>query len=219
MLKGKKVLISAGPTREKIDEVRYISNFSSGKMGFALAIAAKNAGAEVILITGPVNLVTPEGIKRKDVESAEDMFNEMMKYYEQQDIIIMSAAVADFTPADYYAGKIKKNEKGEKFIIELKPTKDILGTLGKIKMPHQILVGFALESINELEYGKEKLIRKNCDMIVVNSANKPQSGFSGDYNTITIIDKNGNISSFEPMTKQKCAEEIIGKIEFQINHI
>jgi phosphopantothenoylcysteine decarboxylase/phosphopantothenate--cysteine ligase len=214
MLTGKKVLITAGPTREKIDEVRYISNFSSGKMGFALAVAANNAGAEVILITGPVNLETPAGITRIDVESAEDMFNEVMKYQEKQDIFIMSAAVADFTPTNYYAGKIKKTETGEKFIIELKPTKDILGTLGKIKQPHQLLIGFALESKNELEYGKEKLNRKNCDMIVVNSANKPLSGFSGDYNTITIIDKNGNISSFEPMTKQKCAEEIIRKIDF-----
>jgi phosphopantothenoylcysteine decarboxylase/phosphopantothenate--cysteine ligase len=212
MLKGKKVLITAGPTREKIDEVRYISNFSSGKMGFALAIAAKIAGADVILISGPVKIETPPGIIRIDVESAEDMFNEVMKYQEQQDIFIMSAAVADFTPTDYYSGKIKKTEKGEKFVIELKPTKDILGTLGKIKTPHQILIGFALESKNELDYGKEKLERKNCDMIVVNSANKPLSGFSGDYNTITIIDKNGNITSFKPMTKQKCAEEIIGKI-------
>lgn len=207
-----KVLITAGPTIERIDDVRFISNFSSGKMGFAIAETFNKHGYHVTLITGPVNISCSNHINRVDVESANDMFEAVSKNYQESDIIIMSAAVADYTPNVKYAGKIKKSSETT-LNIELKPTVDILNYVGQHKSDKQILVGFALESENEIENGKEKLHRKNCDFIVVNSASKPDSGFGGDLNTITIITKQGDIINYPALSKLKCAENILVHVE------
>lgn len=215
----KKILITAGPTVEKIDDVRYISNFSSGKMGFALAKIARALNAKVTLITGPVALLTPEGVERIDVQSAEEMFEAAAKQFENSDIAILSAAVADFTPSEKYSGKIKKSEVGEKMSLELKNTKDILAHLSKIKNDNQVVVGFALESKDEIENGWKKLKEKGCDIIVVNSATKSQSGFQGDYNTITILSRDGKQISFPPMTKEQCSIEILNSIANYINNL
>lgn len=210
-LLGKKVLITAGPTYEKIDDVRFIGNFSTGKMGFALAIEAAKAGAEVTLVAGPVSLDTPENVKRINVVSAKEMEEQTNHHFHNNDIIIMSAAVADFTPKQRFDGKIKKSAEKMDLALELTPTNDILKGLGKVKRENQILIGFALESQNEIENAKRKLIEKNCDMLALNSAVKPNSGFGGDNNTIALIFPDGQIESYPPMSKRACAEIIIRK--------
>jgi phosphopantothenoylcysteine decarboxylase / phosphopantothenate---cysteine ligase len=209
---GKKVLITAGPTRENIDDVRFISNYSTGKMGYAIAEAAFSAGAEVILVSGPVYMKCSEGINRIDVISAEDMYQETIKHFADSDIAILSAAVADYTPSEPVTGKLKKDILGDSPVIKLKKTKDILANLGKIKTQNQFLVGFALESENVIENAKEKLIRKNCDMIIANQGGKELSGFGGDFNTITIIRYNNTITDYLPMTKDECAKVILNSI-------
>lgn len=211
-LYGKHVLITAGPTYERIDDVRFIGNFSSGKMGFALAQQASQLGALVTLITGPVSLATPIGsIRRVDIESAGDMHEAVMKEIVGQDIIIMSAAVADFTPRVRHEGKIKKGEV-DSMLVDLVKTTDILAELGNIKQQDQLLIGFALESSHPIEYGKKKLSAKGCDMIIVNQANAPNSGFGGDMNTISIIDQSMQVKEFPAMSKQACAEMIFEHI-------
>ncbi len=210
--RGKKVIITAGPTYEKIDDVRFISNYSSGKMGYALARQAKLIGAEVVLISGPVELPTPDEVKLVKVETADEMFDSAVEEFKDADIAILSAAVADYTPINPVKGKIKKSETGERLILELQLTNDILLTLADVKQEHQILVGFALESINEIENGWKKLKDKNCDMMVVNSVNKPQSGFRSDDNTITILTRDGNEEYYPPMSKDECAIKILEKI-------
>lgn len=212
-LKGKRVLITAGPTHEKIDDVRFIGNYSSGKMGFALATEAQRAGAKVTLVTGPVALETPEGVKRINIESASEMLDAVNKEFQHSDIAILSAAVADYTPVEKQDGKLKKEDIGDSFKLELKTTDDILRNLGLLKKPGQKLVGFALESSNEISNGWKKLKTKNCNMIVVNSVNKPDSGFGGDFNTITILVRNGESFAFEAMTKKRAAQEILKKIK------
>lgn len=207
-----KILITAGPTREKIDDVRYISNYSSGKMGYAIAENAQKIGFDVYLVSGPVNLNPPNNINLYQVESADEMYNVVITLYKEMDVLIFSAAVADFKPKIKLNGKFKKEENKDEWVIELTKNKDILASVGKIKNEKQIVVGFALESENEIENAKQKLIKKNCDMIILNSANKVLSGFSGDYNTITIIDKLMNITEYPPMLKTKCAEIILDKI-------
>jgi phosphopantothenoylcysteine decarboxylase / phosphopantothenate---cysteine ligase len=211
-LRGKKILITAGPTHEKIDDVRFIGNHSSGKMGFALAETAFDLGGEVTLIAGPVNLQTPEGAIRLNVKTAAEMHEAVISQYEDSDIIIMAAAVADFTAEDAVSGKIKKDSQENGLMLKLKPTIDILSELGRKKKNKQILIGFALESENELNYGRQKLEKKNCDMIVVNSAIKPRSGFGGDDNTITIITKDGKEQTFPPMPKSECAIAIFNAV-------
>jgi phosphopantothenoylcysteine decarboxylase/phosphopantothenate--cysteine ligase len=211
-LSGKRVLITAGPTVERIDDVRFISNHSSGKMGYALAQSAMDQGAEVVLVSGPVALTAPSGVKTVSVESAEQMYSAVMNRIEQADIAIFSAAVADYTPREIYSGKMKKNVSGQTMSLDLVSTKDILGCAGKSKRADQLFVGFALESANELENARKKLIEKNCDMIVLNSANKPQSGFSGDDNTITLVTRNDAPKDFPPMSKTLCAEAILAQI-------
>jgi len=211
-LYGKHVLITAGPTYERIDDVRFIGNFSSGKMGFALARHCAKQGALVTLICGPVALKTPEGaIHRIDIESAQEMYEAVMQNTAKQDVIIMSAAVADFTPEEKYEGKIKKSQS-DSMQISLKKTTDILAELGRNKKDHQVLIGFALESHDAIAYGKKKIIDKNCDMMIVNAANQVDSGFGGDNNTITILDRFGTVAEFSPMTKDACAEIIIQHI-------
>lgn len=205
---GKKVLITAGPTYERIDDVRFIGNYSSGKMGFSLAETASRLGALVTLISGPVALKTPIGaIKRISVESAMDMYDAVMKECQEQDIIIMSAAVADFMPIEQFRGKIKKGEM-KTMNLELKKTPDILSEIVRNKKKEQIIVGFALESEDPIEYGTKKLKEKGCDMIVINQANMPDSGFSGDNNTISILDSSMQLHAFPPMSKMSCAEVI-----------
>jgi phosphopantothenoylcysteine decarboxylase/phosphopantothenate--cysteine ligase len=213
-LQGKKVLITAGPTHERIDDVRYIANYSSGKMGYALAETANMLGAEVILISGPVNLKANKNIKVVDVVSAQEMFDASVYENENNkiDIAIHAAAVADFTPETSVIGKIKKTKAGESMALELRQTKDILSFFGQNKKEDQYLVGFALEYSREKEYGRNKLVSKNCDMIIVNSAAKPNSGFGGDDNTITILTKNGEEVEFAPMPKPECAKHIFDKI-------
>jgi len=210
-LSGKKVLITAGPTYEKIDPVRFIGNNSSGKMGFALAEQANQLGAEVTLISGPTNQQTQSIlINRIDVVSAKDMFDVVNQHYAQADVIIMAAAVADYTPESTSDSKIKKQENN--LNIPLKPTIDILKTVGENKTDNQILVGFALETDNELDNAKNKLQRKNLDFIVLNSLNDKGAGFETDTNKITIVDKYNNIEEFELKSKSKVADDIFNKI-------
>tara|TARA_B100000768_G_scaffold170869_1_gene177620 strand:- start:256 stop:1164 length:909 start_codon:yes stop_codon:yes gene_type:complete len=209
-LKGKKLLLTAGPTYEAIDPVRFIGNHSSGKMGFAIAKAAANLGAEVILISGPTNqIVNHSFIKRIDVQSGEQMYTEAHKYFSTSDIAILSAAVADYKPKNVATQKIKKNDATIE--IELEKTKDILASLGLIK-DHQFLVGFALETNNEIENATSKLHRKNLDMIVLNSLQDKGAGFATNTNKITIIDKDLNIKPFDLKSKAEVAQDIIKEI-------
>ncbi|MDF1672014.1 MAG: bifunctional phosphopantothenoylcysteine decarboxylase/phosphopantothenate--cysteine ligase CoaBC [Vicingaceae bacterium] len=210
-LAGKRILITAGPTYEKIDPVRFIGNNSSGKMGFALAEHAIELGAEVTLIVGPTNINKQSNlIKRIDVVSANDMLVAVEQNYLSADIVIMAAAVADYTPIITSDEKIKKNDK--EISIELKSTVDILKTIGEKKKQNQLLVGFALETNNEIENAKSKLIRKNLDMIVLNTLNDEGAGFEGDTNKVTIIDKNNKEEIFELKSKLEVAQDIFNKI-------
>ncbi len=209
-LKGEKVLITAGPTHEAIDPVRFIGNHSSGKMGFELAKEAANLGAEVILVSGPSNEnVNHSLIKRVDVISAAQMFEAVHQDYKDCDIAILSAAVADFKPSNIASNKIKK--KGAGLTIELTETKDILASLGKEK-ESQFLVGFALETNNELENAKGKLHRKNLDLIVLNSLNDKGAGFKKATNKVTIIDAEENCIEFEMKSKTDVAKDIFNEI-------
>lgn len=210
-LKGKHLLINAGPTREPIDPVRFISNYSSGKMGIALADAAAEYGAEVELVLGPVS-ISPgnNSVKIIDVTTAESMAAECISRFSGCDIAILSAAVADFTPEEVKEKKIKKDSNG--LLLKLKPTTDIAETLGKTKKPCQILAGFALETNNETENAREKLLRKNLDIIVLNSLKESGAGFGHDTNKITIIDRYNNIDKFELKSKEEAAKDILNKI-------
>lgn len=205
-LKSKKVLVTAGPTREKIDPVRYITNFSSGKMGYAIAEQARNLGAEVTLITGPVSIEPPPGVKVIHVESAQDMLNETIAQYESSDLVVKTAAVADYKPKTVSDRKIKKQEGDAR--IELERTKDILFELGKNKK-HQVLVGFAAETDHVEEYAMRKLEKKNADMIVANNVAEEGSGFGTDTNKITIYKRDGQSISLPLMTKQEAAKTLL----------
>lgn len=214
-LKGKTVLITAGPTYEAIDPVRYIGNHSSGKMGFELAKEAANLGAEVILISGPSNeKVNHSLIRRIDVVSAEEMYQETHNHYKNVDMAILAAAVADFKPVSIASQKIKK--KGASLTIELTQTKDILASLGEQKTK-QFLVGFALETNNELENAKIKLKRKNLDLIVLNSLRDKGAGFKKSTNKVTLIDNQENVSEFGLKSKTEVAQDIFNKIVEKIN--
>jgi phosphopantothenoylcysteine decarboxylase/phosphopantothenate--cysteine ligase len=209
-LRGKKVLITAGPTYEAIDPVRFIGNHSSGKMGFAIAKAAANLGAEVILVSGPSHqMITHVLVKRVNVVSAEEMYKAVHLYFNEVDIAIAAAAVADYTPKNIASQKIKKKDTA--LTIELAPTKDILASLGALKK-HQYLVGFALETNNEIENAKSKIKRKNLDAIVLNSLQDKGAGFATNTNKITIIDKNFNEKPFELKSKEAVATDIINEI-------
>ncbi|PWG05159.1 bifunctional phosphopantothenoylcysteine decarboxylase/phosphopantothenate--cysteine ligase CoaBC [Polaribacter aquimarinus] len=214
-LKGKKVLLTAGPTYEAIDPVRFVGNHSSGKMGFAIAKAAANLGAEVLLISGPSHQQIQHSlVKRIDVISAEEMYEVAHQHYNQVDIAILSAAVADYKPKNVATQKIKKKDTALE--IELSPTKDILASLGKIKK-NQFLMGFALETNNEIVNAKSKLERKNLDAIVLNSLQDKGAGFATDTNKITIIDKDLNEKSFELKSKVEVAKDIMNEIVNMIN--
>ncbi|MGS2776794.1 bifunctional phosphopantothenoylcysteine decarboxylase/phosphopantothenate--cysteine ligase CoaBC [Robertmurraya sp. GLU-23] len=205
-LKRKKVVVTAGPTREKIDPVRYITNYSSGKMGYAIAEQARNLGAEVTLITGPVSIKPPLGVKVIHVESAQDMLDATIAQYESSDLVVKTAAVADYKPKTVSDRKIKKQEGNES--ITLERTKDILFELGKIKK-HQVLVGFAAETDHVEEYALRKLEKKNADMIVANNVSEEGSGFGTDTNKITIYKRDGHSISLPLMTKQEAAKTLL----------
>jgi len=210
-LKNKHVLVSAGPTYEAIDPVRFIGNRSSGRMGIAIAERAAQLGAHVELVLGPSNLqCEEENVHVSRIESAEELFNQITKKAENSDIIVMAAAVADYTPITKASEKIKKKE-GD-FAIELKRTKDILKHLGKNKSDKQYLVGFALETNNELINAKRKLIGKNLNLIVLNSLKDKGAGFKHNTNKVSLIDSNENITNFNLKPKAEVAVDIFDKI-------
>ena len=209
-LLGKKVLVTAGPTYEAIDPVRFIGNHSSGKMGFAIAEVFAGLGAEVTLVSGPTAETATAKVKRIDVVSAADMLKACETEFPHSDIMVMSAAVADYTPVTAASQKIKKTNP--EFSLELKKTTDILATLGQTKTAQQILVGFALETENEEAYAKAKLNRKNLDLIVLNSLNDKGAGFKGDTNKITIFNKAAEKVVFEMKSKTEVAKDICNEI-------
>ncbi|HEY4600359.1 MAG TPA: bifunctional phosphopantothenoylcysteine decarboxylase/phosphopantothenate--cysteine ligase CoaBC [Cerasibacillus sp.] len=211
ILKGKKVLVSAGPTREIIDPVRFLSNRSSGKMGFALAKAAADFGANVTLITGPVHEhIHHPNIKRVDIISAEDMYNVIHKHYPTQDIVIKAAAVADYRPKIVHEEKMKK-QSGE-LTLEMVRTQDILQSLGE-KKKDQFLVGFAAETTNVIENGLKKLKAKNLNAIVVNDVSEQGAGFAGDTNKVTYINRDEHLENIPLATKQNVAKHILRRIK------
>ena len=205
--KGKKVLVTAGPTYEALDPVRFIGNHSSGKMGLAIANNFLRRGADVTLVMGPNSLKVPDSIKLLNVTSAEEMYNACIKAFPDMDIAVMSAAVADYTPVTFVEEKIKKQENS--FSLELKRTKDILKQLGSIKKKGQFLVGFALETNNEKQYALKKLSEKNADLIVLNSLNDAGAGFGDDTNKISIFDRNLQEYHFEVKSKEAVAADIV----------
>jgi len=208
-LKGKKVLITAGPTYEKIDPVRFIGNYSSGKMGFALAEECKRRGAEVTLISGPVALKCSKSINRIDVESCQQMYEAAITAFPDSDAAILCAAVADFKPEDVADEKIKR--EGNKLTLHLTPTHDIAANLGKMKTPQQRIVAFALETNNEQVNAQRKLEKKNADFIVLNSTRIPGTTFRSDENQISIISSNGK-KDYEKKPKSLVARDIIDEL-------
>ena len=213
--KGKKVVVTAGPTYEKIDPVRFIGNYSSGKMGLAIAEEFAGRGAEVVLVCGPVNLKTSHpAIRRVDVESAAQMYEVTSKEFVNSDVAVLSAAVADFTPKEKADHKIKRGK--DDLLLELLPTKDIAAELGRIKTASQLLVGFALETNDEEVNALSKMQRKNLDMIVLNSLNDKGAGFSVDTNKVTILDKAGDKTVYELKTKVEVAKDIVDQIAFRL---
>lgn len=212
VLEKKKIVITAGPTYEKIDPVRFIGNYSSGKMGFALAEVCAQQGAEVTLIAGPVSLATTHpGIHRIDVESAEEMYEAAMAAYPKADAGILCAAVADYRPEVQADEKIKRESKGD-MTLHLVPNKDIAASLGAIKREGQVLVGFALETNNEATNAESKLKRKNLDFIVLNSLRDAGAGFRCDTNKISIIDNKGESTAYPLKSKQGVAADIVNKL-------
>ena len=216
-LEGKKVMITAGPTYEKIDPVRFIGNYSSGKMGYALAEECAERGADVLLISGPVSIKAHHpSIKVVAVESAQQMHDAALSAFPDFDAAIMCAAVADYAPVVVAEKKIKR-EKDEIPVIELKKNPDIAAALGRIKKPGQMLVGFALETDNEMANAQSKLERKNLDMIVLNSLADKQAGFGVDTNKVTIIEKDGSVHTYEVKPKKEVAADIVDLITSRQN--
>ncbi len=212
-LKGKKFLITAGPTYESIDPVRFIGNYSSGKMGYDLAIEAAKLGARVILVSGPTHLsINHSLITVEKVISAQQMFDKCHQYYDEVDVAIAAAAVADYRPKTVASEKIKKNDQS--FSIELEKTADILATLGASKK-EQFLIGFALETENEIENAKMKIQKKNLNLIVLNSLKDEGAGFGKPTNKVTFIDQDFNIEPMELKSKEDVAKDILNKV---INH-
>lgn len=210
-LTGKKVLLTAGPTYEKIDPVRFIGNYSSGKMGFALAEEFANRGAEVVLVSGPVCLKTENpAIRRVDVESAAEMYRQVMAEAGNSDIVVSCAAVADFTPKSKAGEKIKRGK--EELVLALEPTPDIAAELGKQKQAGQLLVGFALETQDESCNALSKLKKKNLDLIVLNSLRDPGAGFGGDTNKVTMIDRHEQFYHYDLKSKREVAGDIVDRV-------
>jgi phosphopantothenoylcysteine decarboxylase/phosphopantothenate--cysteine ligase len=211
-LKGRKVLITAGPTQEPIDPVRYIGNRSSGKMGFALASAAALRGADVTLISGPAALKTPRNVRRIDVETACEMQEAVQKEFTLADLVVMAAAVADYAPSQQAEQKIKRDaQPGETFTLSLKKNPDILKSLGEQKTI-QVLVGFALETNDGVENAQKKLTSKNLDAIVLNNANEEGAGFETDTNIVTVISADGKIEQLPKLSKFDVANEVLNRV-------
>lgn len=208
-LTGKKILITAGPTQEALDPVRFITNHSTGKMGYALSKRAMLRGAEVTLVTGPTSITPPPFVKVVPVVSAQDMYVTVMGLFADHDIVIKSAAVADYRPSSYSNEKLKK--KDEDMSIAMERTQDILAHLGSVKQPHQFVCGFSMETQNLIENSRKKLKQKNIDMIVANDLKDKGAGFGTDTNIITIITGNGQ-ESLPIMTKEEAADEILTQI-------
>lgn len=205
-LLGKKVVVTAGPTLERIDPVRYISNFSSGKMGYAMAEAAAALGADVVLLSGPVAIDPPEDVRIEYVESAAQMLDAVLAHFEDADYVVKSAAVADYRPKAAHPHKMKKKEGSA--VLELERTEDILKTLGERKT-HQCLIGFAAETNEAVAYGKGKLQSKNLDWIIVNDVTDPGGGFGSDTNVVTLIGNEGTERTFPAMEKKRLARELL----------
>lgn len=203
---GLKVLVTAGPTVEKIDPVRYITNHSSGKMGYAVAEIASKRGADVTLVSGPVHIESPAFVKTVNIQSADDMYNAVMDNLSDCDILVKAAAVADYTVPDVSDEKIKK--KDDDLSLALSRTKDILKAVGERKTDRQIVCGFSMETSNLIENSTKKLVSKNCDMIVANNLKDDGAGFGVDTNKVTIITEN-NADSLDVMTKKETAEKIL----------
>lgn len=210
VLNQKTIIITAGPTREKIDPVRFFSNHSSGKMGYAIAEQAKELGASVILISGPTSLAPPAGVTFVPVESAEEMYHEVMNHFDKADIVIKSAAVSDYRPKQTFDQKMKK--KDGSLVIELERTEDILKRLGE-KKGTKLLVGFAAETENVEQYALHKLNEKNLDLIVANNVNELGAGFQKDTNIVTIFHRNGEKKAYPLMSKKEVADAILREIE------
>ncbi len=210
-LYGKTALVTAGPTYEAIDPVRFIGNHSSGKMGFAIAEALANNGAKVILVSGPSSeKITNENVLIQNVVSANEMLEACLNVFPKVNIAVLSAAVADYKPSIVATQKIKKNNSAQ--LLELTETVDILATLGKEKKKNQVLIGFALETENEIENALKKIKSKNLDFIVLNSLNDKGAGFKSDTNKVSIIDKHNNIKNYELKSKQQVAKDIVKEI-------
>jgi phosphopantothenoylcysteine decarboxylase/phosphopantothenate--cysteine ligase len=218
-LTGKNILITAGPTYEPIDPVRFIGNRSSGKMGAALADTARNDfGANVTLVMGPSHVVSSPLVNRIDVETTEEMRSAVLEQLSGHDVIIMNAAVSDYRIKNYSHGKLKKQTDGSAMHLDLEATADILQEIAKYKEPSQIIIGFALESSERgEEYARKKLSAKSLDAIVLNHFDEEGSGFSGDTNRVTIFTKNGMKREFPNMSKAQCAQEILSLISELIN--
>ncbi|MED1404376.1 bifunctional phosphopantothenoylcysteine decarboxylase/phosphopantothenate--cysteine ligase CoaBC [Bacillus mycoides] len=212
-LQGKRILITAGPTREKIDPVRFMTNFSSGKMGYAIAEVAAGLGADVILVSGPTALESPLHVTTIQVESAQDMLEAVLQHYQSVDVVIKTAAVADYRPKYVHDNKMKK--KNGDAVIELERTVDILKTLGE-KKDRQLLIGFAAETTNIEEYATRKLREKNANMIVANDVKAQGAGFGTDTNIVTMYRKDGEIIELPLLTKKEVAREILKQIEMML---
>jgi phosphopantothenoylcysteine decarboxylase / phosphopantothenate---cysteine ligase len=210
LLKGKNILITAGPTREKIDPVRFITNHSTGKMGYAIAEEARALGANVTLVTGPTNVAYPTGVHVIPVESAQEMYEQVMKHYPDMDVVIKSAAVADYRPKIVHGQKMKK-QPGDA-VIELERTIDILKTLGE-KKEKQLLVGFAAETEKVAEYAQKKLREKNADMIIANNICEKGAGFGGDTNIVTMYKRTGEVKELPLLSKREVARRILKEIQ------
>ena len=209
-LRGKKILVTAGPTQEAIDPVRFISNHSTGKMGYAIAKRAMLRGAEVTLVTGPVAITPPPFVNVIPAKSAKDMFDAVTEHADEQDIIIKSAAVADYTPSQVATEKVKKKEND--MSIALNQTQDILSYLGQHKKAGQILCGFSMETENMLENSKQKLKKKNADIIVANNLKEQGAGFGTDTNVVTMITKE-QVKELPILSKEEVAEALLDEIK------
>lgn len=208
-LHGLRIVVSAGPTREEIDPVRYLSNYSSGRMGYAIAVAAHRRGARVTLVTGPSHLPQPAGVETIAVVSAQQMYDAVIDCYDCADVVIKAAAVADYRPVNQHQQKMKKNN--DSVFLELEKTTDILAELGRRKNK-QILVGFAAETEKLLEHAKDKLTRKNLDMIVANDVLTPGAGFDVDTNIVRFLYPDGRVEQLELMSKTSVAEQLLDRI-------
>lgn len=216
-LVGKKIVITAGPTIEPLDPVRYMTNHSSGKMGYSIAKEAVDRGADVVLISGPTSLEVPKGVELVRVKTTEDMLYAVARFFDSCDVLIKSAAPVDYRPETVSNTKIKKTKDSNDLVIKYVKNPDIAAHFGKIKK-NQIMVGFAAETDNLLEYAKEKLKEKNFDFIVANDVSKEGAGFNVDTNIVSIIDKNGEVNNYPIMNKSQVARLILDKVKYLLEN-